>query len=213
MPSFYDQLKEAQLENVSGNKSTLSRGLIWLDTSTGDAKYYDGTIIRTLATGASGGGGSLFWMPDEEGLAAVDVIEYAQKVWKFGLGLSQKIYTVVKVPSSYVAGDQINMKVNIYSPDAAGTILLTSVATLIRVGTDAFSSTSNQRTSTNVAATLSGSADIPRAVTLDLTSATGTVNSVAVSAGDLLKVQLTRGSGTAPDELRFIESSVEVTFS
>ena len=213
MPHFYDQLKEAQLENVAGDKATLSLGLVWLDTVTKKAKYYDGVTIRSMATGSGGGGGSLTWRADDTGNGALDIIEYYQKVWKFSQGLSQKIFTVIKVPTAYSAGDQINMRANIYTPDTSGTALIQSIATLIRVGTDAFSSLSNQRTSTNAAISLSGSADLSRAVTLDLTSSTGTINSVAVSAGDLIKVQLQRASDTASNEVRFVESSVEMTFS
>lgn len=210
----YSQLVAAQIENRTTDPSPLSSALAWFRTDTKQLKIYDGTVTRVISFGASGGGGgSLSWVPDEESLAAVDVIEYAQKVWKFGQGLSQKIFTVIKVPASYSAGDPITLKANIYSPDASGTILLQSVSTLIRVGTDAFSSTTNQRTSTNSANTLSGSADIPRAVSLDLTSTTGTINSVAVSAGDLIKVQLVRGTDTATEDFRFVESSAEVTFS
>lgn len=208
----YSQLREALIENVTSDKVTLSSGLIWYRTDTKQLKIYDGTIIRTVSFGAGGGGGgALSWAPDDLGNSALAVTEFLQKVWQFASGLSQKVYTVVKVPNSYVAGDQIRMRVLGYS-DTLGTALLSSVATLIRTGTDAFDSTTNQRTSTNVATALPG-AKIPLLTTLDLTSGTGTVNSVAVAAGDLIKVELSRGTDTCPGDLRFIESSTEVLFS
>lgn len=215
MPSFYDQLKEAQLENVSGDKGTLSRGLIWLDTSLSipKPKYYDGTTIRTVGIGSGGGGGSLLWVPDEAGPGPVEAIEFAQKVWRFTQNSTQKLFTVVKVPNSYSAGDPITMRINIYSPDTSGTALIQGLATLIRTGTDGFESLINQRTTTNSAVTFSVSANIPRAVSLDISSSTGTINSVAIAAGDLIKVQLSRASGTSVSETRFVESSTEVTFS
>lgn len=208
------QLLRAQLENRTSDPSPLATGLVWIRTDTNQIKVRDANgVTRIFSLGSSGGGGSaLLWAPDEDGNSAINAIEYAQNVWKFGAGLAQKLFAVIKVPSSYIAGDPISLKLNVYSPDASGTLLLQSVSTLIRVGTDAFSSSSNQRTSTNTALTLT-SADVPRAVTLDLTSTSGQINSVSVSAGDLIKVQLTRGTDTATEDARFIESSAEVTFS
>ncbi len=212
MPSFYDQLKEAQIENVTSDKITTQRGLIWFRTDTKALKIYDGAVIRTISLGSNGGGGSLLWVPDDAGNAATDLIENSQKVWTFETGLAQLIYTVVKVPTGYSAGDPITMKILGYGPDGAGTILFTSVATLIRTGITAFSSTTNQRTSTNTAATPAG-ANIPFSASLDLTSTTGTINSVAVAAGDLIKVSISRGTDTMGSDARLIESSTEVLFS
>lgn len=214
MPKIFSQLISAQVENLSADPSNLPTGRIWIRTDTNVLKVYDGSTTRTISYGGSSGSASILaFVPDDSGLAPVSTIEYAQKVWKFAKLQSQKLYTVVKVPNSYTAGGQINMRVNIYSPDTSGNILLTAVSTLVRAGTDAFSTITNQRTSTNTTVALSGSADIPRAVTLDLSSNTGTINSVAISAGDLIKVQLFRGTDTAVNEFRFVEASAEVSYS
>jgi hypothetical protein len=93
-------------------------------------------------------------------------------------------------------------------------VLIQSVATLIRAETDAISSITNQRTSTNSAVTLAaGTVNEPQRVTLDLTSSIGEINSVAVSAGDLILVALQRAdSDTSTAAAYFIEQSAEATF-
>ena len=86
-----------------------------------------------------------------------------------------------------------------------------TVATLIRKGTDAVTSTTNQRTCTNSAVTLSaGTVNVPQELALDLTSSTGQINGVAVSPGDLIIVKLTRGTDTATSDLRAIVYGAEV---
>jgi hypothetical protein len=47
---------------------------------------------------------------------------------------------------------------------------------------------------------------------LDLTNATGQINSFSVSAGDILKVELTRGTDTDTADIRFLPSATEVKF-
>lgn len=208
----YGQLKEAQLDNQSSDPGTLSQGLIWLNTTTGKAKIRIGSITRTFAFG-SGGSGSLVWVPDDVGAAPIKTIEFGQGIHLFSNAQSQKLFTVIKVPAGYVAGDPISLLISAYSPGQSNSFLLQSVATLIRNGTDAFDSATNQRTSTNSAQSNGAPANILRQITLDLTAAAGTVNSVAVAAGDLLKVQLSRASDSDLNDVRFIESSGEVTFS
>lgn len=99
-----------------------------------------------------------------------------------------------------------------YSPSNANTILLQAVTTLIRPETDTANSTTNTHTSTNAALTNTVSNRL-RTVSIDLTSATGSINSVAVSPGDMLKIALSRGTDTDTDDLRFIAFATEVTFT
>ena len=178
------------------------------------------TFLRadgTFATPAGGGGGgSLSWTEDVD--SPTPIVENSNQVYAFQSlttlpgGGAQSLYALVLVPTSYIAGNQIKLKTSFYSPDSSGTALVQSVATLIRTGTDAITSTANQRTSTNTAVTLSaGTVNIPQAVTLDLTSATGTINGVAVAAGNLIQVKLTRGTDTATSDLKLPVYGTEMT--
>lgn len=93
-------------------------------------------------------------------------------------------------------------------------MLIQSVATLIRSGTDAITSTANQRTSTNAAVTLSGATvDKPQNLSLDLTSSIGEINAVAVSANDIILVEYKRGTDTATGEAKVPVFASETTFS
>jgi hypothetical protein len=163
-------------------------------------------------SGGGAGGTSLKWeesvdAPPRDISNGVGIYEYQQDT-------TNKLYTAIRVPSSYVAGNQISLKILFYSADNTGTVLMQSVATLIRAETDSIASIVNQRTSTNAAVTLAaGTVNEPQKVTLDLTSATGTINSVAVSAGDLILVALQRAdSDTSTAAAYFVEQSAEATF-
>lgn len=172
----------------------------------------NGTAFTPL--GGGGAGGSLKWVengPSPELIKEANVEVYAYALGDAG---SQALYALVRVPTSYVAGRQISLKIPVYSVDASGTFLIQSVATLIRTGTDTFSSTTNQRTSTNSAITASGgNQNIPQSVVLDLTSSSGQINSVAVTAGDYIIVKLQRGTDTATSDTRALTFASEVTLT
>lgn len=184
---------------------------------TADATNYQlvGGILNANWTelagaGGGGGGGSITWY--ERALAAFQTFLGDIKAHIFYAADTQYLYTMIKVPASYSAGGPIKLLAKWVSNDTSGNVLFTTVATLIR-STDTYSSTTNQRTSTNSAVTVSGATqDIPQAIEFDLTSSIGEINSVAVSPGDLIKVRLTRGSDTATSGAYFYTDATEVTF-
>lgn len=143
------------------------------------------------------------------------ITEYGISVYGYAAKLGQAVVAVLQVPSTYVAGSPIKLVNRVYSPDSSGTLQFQTVSTLIRSGTDAISSTTNQRTSTNSAITLSaGTVNIPQAVTYDITDTTGHINAVSVSAGDLIIINLKRGtSDTATSVARCIVLSTIPTFT
>ena len=202
----------SRLENYTdaGKPAAGNAGrLLWI-TDLSTVLVDDGAAYRTI--GGGGGGGSLQWV--EDGQSAFPEIENNIQVYKFAAGITQELYTLVRVPSSYSPGRPITLKLAFYSPANTGNALLRTLATLIRTGTDAVSSTTNQRTSTNSAVTLSaGSVDEPQAVDFDLTSSVGQINSVAVAAGDFIKVKLFRDTDTSTDDLRALVFGADLTFS
>jgi len=161
--------------------------------------------------GGGGGSGSLQWIEDAQ--APLPTTENNSQVYLYENGLTQYLYVDVKVPDSYLSGRQINLKLTYYTPDTSNTVQFKTTSTLIIPGTDAIDSVTNQRLSINSPVSLSGAANLLRVVSLDLTSTTGTINSVAVSPGDLIKVRLTRASDSATSEVRALVSSAEVEFS
>jgi hypothetical protein len=164
------------------------------------------------ASSGGGGGGSLVWIEDAN--APIATVENKIRVYQFQSALAQTIHAVVKVPDSYVAGSQILLRTFWYSNDTSGTALIQSISTLIRAGVDAITSTANQRTSTNAAVTMSGATqNIPQAVELDVSSASGQINAVAISPGDLILISLTRGTDTGVSDVSVPVNCAEVAFS
>jgi hypothetical protein len=168
------------------------------------------------AVGTGGGGGSAVqWVESLD--APESAIDLNLSTYKFPDGLTQALYALVKVPTSYVAGSPIKMLVTPYSYDAAtSTMLINAISTLIRSGVDALDSTTNQRTTTNTAIAIgAATVKIPQAATLDLTSAIGQINGVAVAAGDLIQVQLQRdfANDTSTNDVFVPVYGAEVTFS
>lgn len=163
---------------------------------------------------AGGGGGSLIWIADADGQAPIRDTSSNFAVRLFEAARTQYMYTAIRVPTSYTAGNQINLKVPYSSPDTSGTVQETCLATLIRTGTDAVTSTTNQRTSTNGTDNLATGALANKAKTqtCDITSSTGQINSVAVAAGDIILVRLTRGTDTATSNIKVYVELSEVTF-
>ena len=174
--------------------------------ASGEIRKFD---LDDLPFGSGGGGSSIVWRNDS-GSAPLEETKYDNKCWNFEDGLTQYLYATVKVPQSYEAGVQIFMRLNHFHEAASASQLLSALTTLIEPG-DAFDDTTDQHASTN-AAVSAGNKVITEAV-VDLTDSSGMINSVAVAAGDLLKIRLTRGTDTSVNDLFFIEGTTEVNFS
>jgi hypothetical protein len=169
---------------------------------------------QAFGSGAGGGAGGASWQP-VGGQAPVESYELDEKVLLFAPGQSQEASLWLKIPQGYVPGAQIRLRLGHYSPSASFVWKFQAVASLVRKGADAISSTANQHTSTNGDQSNVG-ANVYQDVLYDLTSLTGQVNSVSVQPGDILKVQLQRVAPTGTDDsndVRMIPSTTEVLFS
>jgi hypothetical protein len=161
-------------------------------------------------TGGGGGGAGLTWS-DGTGAPPIQSQEFGETVYLYESGLTQTLQVYLKVPNGYAGGKQINMRLSHYSPATANTVLLQTTATLIQANTDAITDTTDQRTSTNAAVT-NTVANQYREIVCDLTDTSGQINSVSVAAGDIIKVELVRGTDTDTEDTRFIPSATEATF-
>lgn len=191
--------------------------------SAGYKKIYpkaDGLIYQLNSSGvetpvgSGGAGGSIKWIEKDQAPIVSSDDPPGIEVYEFEDGITQYLYTFVKVPDSYIAGSPVNLLTTFYTSATSGTVLFTSVATLVRAGTDAVTSTTNQHTSTNSAITVSGSANVATSVTMDVSSGSGQINSVAISAGDLIFIRVTRDTGTdtAAATVKLLADSSEVTY-
>lgn len=164
-----------------------------------------------------GGGGSLRWV-EATSSPTPNVNDAFMEVYDYqsfaASGQAQSLYALIKVPNGYTAGNQAKLRGFFFSADAAGTVLMQTVATLIRAGVDLYSTTTNQRTSTNAAVTLSaGTVNELQAVLYDLSDGSGQINGVAIAAGDVIKVELKRGTDTATSDVSVPVYAMEGNFS
>lgn len=166
-----------------------------------------------LGSGSGGGGGGANWQP-VAGLGPIEDFEYDEKIWKFEKDGLQALTLWVKVPNSYLAGRQVSMKSAFYSPGNSDNWRVQMRSTLIRKNNDAVTSVANQEIS-NSGDFLNAVADRMREVSLTCSTALGTINGVAISPGDIIKLELSRiapGGTEDASDLRFIPSSTEVLF-
>lgn len=164
------------------------------------------------SSGGGGGGGGIVlnWVQTGGNSPLLDIYS-SDEVFLFDDALSQELYTSFRVPASYNGGTQISLKIVYTSPSAADTVLFSTQSTLIKKDTTAFTSTTNQRTSTNSANSNSATANRVNEITCDLTDSTGNINSVAVAAGDVIKLRIYRGTGTDTAQVRLHHKDYEVT--
>jgi len=220
---LYIELKDVTGLAASNNVTLTTPGAETIDgeaTFIANSNYFslaiisDGTnyFVMLSGGGAGGGGGAGLTWSDGTGSPPILSQEYGETVYLFESGLTQTLQVYLKVPSSYGSGKQINMRLSHYSPSAVNTVLLSTTASLIRAGTDPITSVTNQHSSTNAAVT-NDQADEYTEIVCDLTDGSGAVNSVPVSAGDIIKVELVRGTDTDTADVRFIPSATEATFS
>lgn len=167
-----------------------------------------------VGSGTGGGGGSaLNWVEDID--SPTSVFEYSGQAYVFEDAVTQYIYAQIRVPNSYVTGSQINLRGIFYASGTSSTVFLKTQATLVRTGSDAMSSTTNQRTSTNSAVTLATTANRPNSIVCDLSDASGLINSVTITAGDVILVKLYRdfANDTFAGDAMFPAYASEVTFA
>lgn len=173
-----------------------------------------GTWDVSNSATSGGGGGSLQWIEDGNSpTPALDSVN--NRIYNYQSTLAQSLYTVIKVPKSYSVGDQILLLLPFYANNTnTGNALLQTTTTLIRPGSDLFSSTTNQRVSTN-ATVINPTANVPQTVSFDLTDTSGNINSTSVAASNLILLTLSRATPTGTDisnDLSVLVYAAEVIF-
>lgn len=215
------QLKNAQLENKSAaptvsdfDNITIPRGFAYFDTTLNKSRFWNGSSWNDVGEASlTGGSGGLNFHTDPGG--PIESTEFGNKVFLFETNLTQPLKASVRVPANYTAGNQIFLKLPVYTTtaDSASTILLQATTYLIKKDTTAIDSTTNDHDSTNTAITVGSTAKVYREVSLDLTSSTGAVGVESVAAGDLLRIEISRASSdTDSADVRMVPHSAEITF-
>jgi len=152
-----------------------------------------------------------------DGNAPVEIQEYNENIFLFSPDVqdNQFLYAYVKVPERYVEGNQIKMYGGVYTPSSPGSNILMKTRTyLYRPETDVMDSVTNFHNSTNTEIT--NETRKFHNLEFDLTDSNGKINSISVSAGDVLKIRLNRQASTETSsdtaDTRFMPNMCELSF-
>ena len=212
-------LKRSSSTGHAPTTSQLSLGEVAVNTFDGILYFKknngaDAIVSLSPGSSVSNGGAGIDWQP-VAGIAPTESYENTGKVFIFDQGLAQALQFWFRIPNSYQSGAQIKLNLGHYSPGSSNNFKLQTVTTLIRPGTDAITSTTNQYTSTNGDQALT-SANLALNISYDLTSSSGQVNSVSVAANNFLMVKISRVATTGTDDtngVRLVPGFAEMLFS
>lgn len=185
---------------------------IFLDSADGQYKKKDSTGAVTRF-GSGGGSSYLDLFAPDDGTGAIETRVGFHKALTFAVGQAQKVVGLVKVPSSYVAGSQITMKLDGFtlSTTGASTKTLAFTASLVRDGVDPIGTTTNQNTG-SISFIPQASGNVITTQTINLSDSTGKINAVAVSPGDEIEIILQESGSLGTEDFSIRQRIMEVSF-
>lgn len=212
---------DAQLKRSANDFSTflekpepIADDLVLIEDSedVGNKKY--ARLENLLGGGA--GGGSFIWelngdiSPLEEVLNGISLLS-------FDYESEMSMHAFLVVPSSYKDGKQIALlDTAFFSGGNSDNVLFRTTTTLFKTGENPLVDV-NSHISTNAEKTLTVSNQLESIGVLDLTDAAGLINGVAVTAGDLLKIELKRDNGSetisSVEDAKFLKYSSSLEFN
>lgn len=208
----FGQLEVAQMENLAADPTGTGNvpGRVYYNTTTNQAKIYNSSAgVWQVVGGGSGLGAFLGFYPNPGDSPIEGEDGAGLKFWEFeDEQVGQILWGFVKVPNTYAPGVQLKLAITVESDEVGSAQLIMQAQTyLIRKDTDALSSVTNSETNT---ANYSPGSLQAKELLIDLTDANGEINSIAVAAGDILKVALSKPTDASTENIRLFESLVEV---
>jgi hypothetical protein len=200
-------------EDLGSAPANPSAGKLRLYFESGLFYYRDSAGVASPVGGGAGGGGGAQWN-QTAGVAPLAAEENGEQVYLYEQGISQTLTLWLKVPQGYIAGRQIKMYLSAYSPSSSNNWEMRVTSYLVRKNNDAVTSVANSRVE-DTGDILNTVANQYRELTFNLTDGAGAINSLGVSPGDLIRLELTRIAPTGSEDtadVRFIPSSTEVKF-
>lgn len=164
--------------------------------------------------GGGGAGGSTAWIDGD--IAPLSGYTNGIETKDFDNESGQEMFINVIVPDNYSPGNQIKLlNAKFFADNSADNVLIKCETVLIKNGDDVTTNTNNH-ISTNTEITLSTANALVNIGEIDLSDATGQINSVAVAIGDLLIVKLYRDylneTSSAVEDAKVLKYSATVSF-
>jgi len=127
---------ERQFNFVSGVETAVlpTAGTPTVDTDLVTKAYGDANYL------GGGGGSSVVWNDNGPNAPAKEW-ELNQEVFMFDNLAGLEVYTAIRVPQGYTAGNQIKLFISSYSPSSSLTQLIAAESALLTPGTTAFNGT------------------------------------------------------------------------
>ena len=126
----------------------------------------------------------------------------------FDNDFNENLWGLYKVSTEHIAGNIIRMRFILQSDEASGNNLNISITCYhIRLGVDLLTSTDNERTQS---ASGRGNSAAPFNNSINLTDASGQINSNDIRPGDVLKIRMRRLLDLSDEDLRFYPGLCEI---
>lgn len=172
------------------------------------------TTFSEILGAGGGAGGSTAWIYGD--IAPLSEFASGLDVYSFDNESPQELFLNVIVPDSYKAGDQVQLiNGKCFINNGSDNLLFRCETTLIKDG-ESFDSSTNVYTSTNTELVLNSANTILNIGNIDLSAVDGTINSVAIAAGDILKIRFYRDFAneltSASEDGKFLRYSASVSF-
>lgn len=170
--------------------------------------------LANLLGGAGGGGSFLFELTGD--ISPIESSYIGLSLLDFDSESQMEAIALVTVPSSYKAGDQIKLiNTAFFSAAASNNVFFRSETTLIEPGDDV-TALADTHLSSNSELALSTANVLTLVGDLDLTDATGQINTNAVAPGDILLIKLFRDNTNettpAAEDARLLKFSPSIVY-
>lgn len=175
-----------------------AEGSVIYNTTSQELNFYNGTTWSAIGTGGGGGGGTtLRWYQPDSLAPNKSVLTNGVELFTFANTDDQVIYCKFTVPESYSAGSQVFLKKGkAFSSVNSGNFLFKATSYIFKANIDG-TSTPTGYSSTNTQQAIDATAnEIVVISDIDITDATGQINSVAIAAGDTILIKLVRSAST-----------------
>lgn len=193
--------------------ATGNNGDVRQDVADGKIKKWDDGLLAWVSLGGGAGGIAVEWGISPGSAPLMDTVNN-QPVFVFEeVNINLKVFTSIRVPSTYQPGTQIFMRSTAFSQDVGSNVATFSATIdLFRPDTSSFTGSPVDSRGFGGTYTSSGTAGLIREVIHELTDSAGLVDAAAVQPGDLLILEIRVDAFTLTDNVNLLANDTQVEF-